>query len=42
MKALVEIRNRYVLQVESSAPNANFEVTVKPPRGLPPLRAIWK
>jgi len=37
-KTLIEVRNRYSLGFSSSAPASIVEVTVKAPRGLPPLK----
>lgn len=36
-KAVVELRNQYVMTIESAP--ANFDVVIKQPRGLPALRA---
>jgi hypothetical protein len=41
-KAVVEIRNEYVLQFESSNTSAGVEVVLKQPRGLPALQANLK
>ena len=38
-RAVVELRNQYVLRFESAAPSAAVEVVVKAPRGWPVLRA---
>jgi hypothetical protein len=42
LKAVVELRNQYRIEFESSSPAAGVEVIIKPPRGLPPLQANWK
>ena len=41
-KGVIELRNQYLLRFRSSDPAARFEVVLKPPRGLPPLKANWK
>jgi Ca-activated chloride channel family protein len=37
-KRVVELRNQYLLQFESSDANASVEVILRQPQGLPPLR----
>ena len=41
LKAVVELRNQYLLRFRSSDPAARFEVILKPPRGVPLLKANW-
>ena len=41
-KTLVELRNQYVLHFDTAGPSTTFEVSLKQPRGLPPLKANWK
>jgi hypothetical protein len=41
-KWVVELRNQYLLQFESSNASAAVEVVLKQPRGLPPLRPHLK
>jgi hypothetical protein len=42
LKAVVELRNQYLLQFESANTSANLEVVLHQPRGLPPLRPNLK
>lgn len=39
-KAVIELRNQYVVTIESAS--SNFDLVIKQPRGLPALRANWK
>jgi hypothetical protein len=39
---VVELRNEYLLQFESSNGSAAIGVVLKQPRGLPPLQATLK
>jgi len=41
-RAVIELRNQYVLLVGGVGPSAEFEVVLKQPRGLPTLRPNWK
>lgn len=41
-KAVIEIRNQYLLQVESTDASAGVEVVLQQPNGLPPLRPNLK
>lgn len=41
-RTLTELQNQYWLEYESTTPTNNAVVTVKPPRGLPTLKAISK
>lgn len=41
-RVVVELRNEYLLQFESSNSSAAIEVVLKQPRGLPPLQASLK
>jgi hypothetical protein len=41
-KWVVELRNEYLLQFEASSANANVEVVLQQPQGLPPLRTHLK
>ncbi len=41
-RVIVELRNQYTLLVEHSVPGEDFEIVLRPPAGLPPLRAHWK
>jgi hypothetical protein len=40
-KAVVELRNQYVIRFELSDPAARVEVTLKQPTDLPPLKPVW-
>jgi hypothetical protein len=40
-KALVELRNQYLIRFELSDPAARVEFTLKQPAGLPPLTPVW-
>lgn len=42
LKTVVEIRNQYLLQFDSSTPSAAVEIILKQPRGLPVLQANYK
>jgi hypothetical protein len=41
-KWVIELRNQYRLEFESSAPSANVEVLLRQPANLPNLTAHWK
>jgi hypothetical protein len=41
-RAIIELRNQYVLLVELSIPGQEFEIVLKQPPGLPTLRPSWK
>ena len=41
-KVVVELHNEYLLQFESANASTGVEVSLKPPRGLPPLRSNLK
>jgi len=41
-KAVTELRNQYLLRYQASAPSAQIEIVLKQPRGLPPLKPVWK
>lgn len=40
-KAVIELRNQYLLRFQSSDAAARFDIIIKPPRGLPVLKANW-
>jgi hypothetical protein len=40
-RAVVELRNQYLIRFELSDPAARVEVTLKQPVGLPPLTPVW-
>jgi hypothetical protein len=40
-RAVVELRNQYLIRFELSDPAGRVEVTLKQPVGLPPLKPVW-
>lgn len=42
LKAVIEVRNQYRIEFESSTPSATVEVALNQPLGLPRLKLNWK
>jgi hypothetical protein len=40
-RAVVELRNQYLIRYEPSSPAARVEIALKQPLGLPPLTPVW-
>ena len=40
-RAVVELRNQYLIRFEPSGSNSQIEIALKQPTGLPPLKPVW-